>query len=301
MSPPTAATVAAVEPEIALNTVVVPRAVSGRLPRRPPIIDVTQRTSRCETPPLPKRSPAKMKNGTASRAYLSMALNITWWTAVAGMSEKNSSTTADVASRITKSGKPSASRTTGRSAITHPIAMGSSELACKVGPDPDDHCKRHQGESREQRRVRNRLGDAGRDAHLFCLDEELHDLERLENDEDAARQQRCRDERVQERSPSPPDRRGEQIHAQVIAFVGDCGDTEEDTPDGDEPHGLLGPEQRVAEPVPPDDVGEVDGDSREHQRAEQEIRQGDERETAHRGVRPLPRDQYLAAVVLSRL
>lgn len=77
MSEPTAAVVAAVEPEIALNTAAVPSAVNGRLPRMLPAIVVTHATSRRDTPPRPMSSPANRKNGTASSAYLSSAWNIT--------------------------------------------------------------------------------------------------------------------------------------------------------------------------------------------------------------------------------
>ncbi len=102
----------------------VPSAVNGRLPRTPPIIEVTQRTSRRDTPPRPIRSPAKMKKGTASRAYLSMLLNITWCMTVAGAGANATSTTAAVASRITKNGNPSASSASGSSARTQVMPRG---------------------------------------------------------------------------------------------------------------------------------------------------------------------------------
>ena len=118
---PTAATVAAVEPEIALKTTAVPSDVNGRLPRTRPIKACTQRTMRIETPPRPRRSPAKMKNGTASSAYLSRAPNMTWCAAVVGTPEKKASATMTVASSTRKNGKPATSSATGSRPSTQPI------------------------------------------------------------------------------------------------------------------------------------------------------------------------------------
>ena len=73
---PTAATVAAVDPEIAPNTVAVPTTVMGSAPRTPPTMDPTQLISRTDTPPRLIISPAKMKNGTASSANLVTLPNI---------------------------------------------------------------------------------------------------------------------------------------------------------------------------------------------------------------------------------
>ena len=95
--------------------------VSGRLPRNPPITDITQAMMRWEMPPMPINSPAKMKNGTAISANLSTLPNITWWTAVSGMSMKNRRMIAEVASRMMKIGKPRIRRPTGISTITHSI------------------------------------------------------------------------------------------------------------------------------------------------------------------------------------
>ena len=48
---PTAATVAGLEPEMAPKMVHVPTVVSGKLPRTPPMIDITQLMMRLEMPP----------------------------------------------------------------------------------------------------------------------------------------------------------------------------------------------------------------------------------------------------------
>jgi len=82
---PTAATVAAEDPEIAPNTTQVPTVVIGRLALLPPSSDLVQSTRRREIPPNPIISPAKMKNGTASSAELSSVPNITCWSAVGGI------------------------------------------------------------------------------------------------------------------------------------------------------------------------------------------------------------------------
>ncbi len=82
---PTAATVAADDPEIAPNTTQVPTVVSGRLARVAPNSDLVQSTRRREMPPKPMISPAKMKNGTASSAELSSVPNITCCSAVGGI------------------------------------------------------------------------------------------------------------------------------------------------------------------------------------------------------------------------
>ena len=67
---PIAAVAAVVTPEIAPNSAAKPSDVIGMLPRKPPISEATQRSSRTEMPPRDIRSPAKTKNGTASSAYL---------------------------------------------------------------------------------------------------------------------------------------------------------------------------------------------------------------------------------------
>ena len=59
--------------------------VIGRLASVAPRSDLVQATSRREIPPCPMISPAKMKNGTASRAELSSVPNITWCSAVGGI------------------------------------------------------------------------------------------------------------------------------------------------------------------------------------------------------------------------
>ena len=79
----------------------------------------TQATMRLEMPPRPIRSPAKMKNGTAISANLSTLPNMLMCTATGGTGANNSSTMAEVASRMTKIGNPSSSRITGTMAITH--------------------------------------------------------------------------------------------------------------------------------------------------------------------------------------
>lgn len=63
--PPTAATVAGPEPEIAAKNIhVMIEAIA-----KPPVMFFTNElakfTKRCEIPPLPMMSPARMKNGTA--------------------------------------------------------------------------------------------------------------------------------------------------------------------------------------------------------------------------------------------
>jgi hypothetical protein len=73
---PTAATVAADEPEMAPNTTQVAMVVIGRLALMPPNSARAQSTSRCEMPPVPMISPARMKNGTASSAELSSTPNM---------------------------------------------------------------------------------------------------------------------------------------------------------------------------------------------------------------------------------
>jgi hypothetical protein len=82
---PTAATVAAEDPEIAPNTTQVPTVVIGRLALVPPRSDLVQSTKRREMPPNPMISPAKMKNGTASSAELSRVPNMTCCNAVGGI------------------------------------------------------------------------------------------------------------------------------------------------------------------------------------------------------------------------
>ena len=81
------------------------------------MIEATHRSSRVEMPPRDIRSPAKMKNGTASRAYLLRLLKIIWWIAVSGTGKKKIITTNEVASSSRKMGKPSSSRANGSSAI----------------------------------------------------------------------------------------------------------------------------------------------------------------------------------------
>ena len=67
---PTAAVAAVVTPEIAPNSAAKPSEVIGILPRKPPISEPTQRSSRTEMPPRDIRSPANTKNGTASNGNL---------------------------------------------------------------------------------------------------------------------------------------------------------------------------------------------------------------------------------------
>ena len=76
MIEPTAATEAVVAPEIAPNTAAKPSEVSGRLARKLPNIEATQRISRADSPPRDIRSPVKMKNGTAISGNLLSASNI---------------------------------------------------------------------------------------------------------------------------------------------------------------------------------------------------------------------------------
>ena len=118
-----AATVAGLDPEMAPNTVHVPTTVRPRLPRNPPTIESTQSMMRLDMPPRPINSPAKMKKGTAIRANLSMLPNMTWWVTVIGMSRNNMRTIAEVASRMTKMGKPRARRTNGITSMTQPTAV----------------------------------------------------------------------------------------------------------------------------------------------------------------------------------
>ena len=82
---PTAATVAADDPEIAPNTTHVATVVIGRLAFELPNSDFAHATRRPEMPPAAMISPAKIKNGTASRAALSSDPNITWWSTVSGI------------------------------------------------------------------------------------------------------------------------------------------------------------------------------------------------------------------------
>ena len=119
---PIAAVAAVVTPEIAPNSAANPSEVSGMLPRNPPIIAATNRSRRVEMPPRDIRSPAKMKNGTASRAYLLRLLKMIWWIAVNGTGKKKIITTNDVASSSRKIGKPSSSRANGSSAIVQYIS-----------------------------------------------------------------------------------------------------------------------------------------------------------------------------------
>ena len=102
---PIAAVAAVVTPEIAPNIAANPSEVSGMLPRNPPIIEATQRIRRVEMPPRDIRSPAKMKNGTASSGYLLRLLKMIWWIAVSGTGKKTIITTNEVASSSRKIGK----------------------------------------------------------------------------------------------------------------------------------------------------------------------------------------------------
>ena len=78
-------TVAADDPEIAPNTTHVATVVIGRLAFELPNSDFAHATRRPEMPPAAMISPAKIKNGTASRAALSSDPNITWWSTVSGI------------------------------------------------------------------------------------------------------------------------------------------------------------------------------------------------------------------------
>ena len=114
---PIAAVAAVVTPEIAPNIAAKPSEVSGMLPRNPPMIAATHLSRRVEMPPRDIRSPAKMKNGTASSAYLLRLLKMIWWIAVSGTGKKKIITTNEVANSSRKMGKPSRSRPNGSSAI----------------------------------------------------------------------------------------------------------------------------------------------------------------------------------------
>src|SRR5438132_4983513 len=147
-----------------------------------PMIDCTQRTRRTDTPPRPSRSPAKMKNGTASSAYLSRLENITWCAAVAGTPAKNTSAIATVASSTRKNGKPATSSATGTSAITQPM-RGASGLSGQVKAQTQQHRNRGEREANEQRGMRDPFRHACRDADRAALIEERHHLPGLDHHE----------------------------------------------------------------------------------------------------------------------
>ncbi len=114
---------AGLEPEIAPKNSQVPTVVRPMLPRTPPSSDCTQRIRRSEMPPLLRISPAKMKNGTASRANLSIEPNIICGTAVSGTFITRTSASVAVASRMMKIGMPANSSTNGRAMSRNPAAI----------------------------------------------------------------------------------------------------------------------------------------------------------------------------------
>ena len=72
------ATVAAVDPEMALNTVAVPNALKGRPPRKPRSNELTQFIRCAEIAPRDSKSPANRKKGTAISPSLSRLPNTAW-------------------------------------------------------------------------------------------------------------------------------------------------------------------------------------------------------------------------------
>ena len=77
-------------------------------------------------PPCPMTSPAKMKNGTARSANLSMLPNMVWGITVKGTLTKNASSTITVTSRMRKIGTPRARSVKGSSARVHPTDQSTS-------------------------------------------------------------------------------------------------------------------------------------------------------------------------------
>jgi hypothetical protein len=120
-----AATVAGLEPEMAPKNSQVPTVVRPTLPRTPPSIDCTHRMSRSEIPPLERISPARMKNGTASRLNLSIAPNIICGTAASGTFITRPSASIDVTRRMMKIGMPAKSSTKGRARSRNFIAAAA--------------------------------------------------------------------------------------------------------------------------------------------------------------------------------
>src|SRR6185437_17182495 len=73
---PIAAVAAVVTPEMAPKSAANPSEVMGICARKPPIMEATHRRSLADIPPRDMRSPAKIKKGTARRAYLLRLLKI---------------------------------------------------------------------------------------------------------------------------------------------------------------------------------------------------------------------------------
>ena len=117
-----------VTPDTAPNSAAKPSDVIGTLPRTPPTIEPTQRSSRVEMPPRDIRSPAKMKNGTASSAYLLRLLKIVRWIAVSGTGKKKIIKTKEVTSSSRKIGNPNISSTNGRSDMVQYMAPAHPNL-----------------------------------------------------------------------------------------------------------------------------------------------------------------------------
>ena len=81
--------VATLEPETAAKIIQVMTQVMAKPPCKPPTMDLAKLTSRFEIPPTSIRLPARMKNGIAPSANLSMAENISFGTTSIGIVVKS--------------------------------------------------------------------------------------------------------------------------------------------------------------------------------------------------------------------
>src|SRR5579885_204477 len=269
-----AAVAAVVTPEMAPNSAAKPSEVIGMCARKPPMIEATQRSSRLEMPPRDIRSPAKMKNGTASSAYLLRLLKMSWCTTASGRSKKQSRITSEVASSSKKIGKPSSRSTKGRMAMTQYTCAPPRllETSGDVGADAHDRRQRHEYEAEQQRGVREHQRNVGAGGDAVIAVMQHHHFPGLHGGEDRAGDQGERDGDIDDALPQRAHVRINEVHVEVAAAVGDGTGHQEHAPDDDEDEDFLGPEDRVGEDVARDHVDDVDRSRQQKQDAAGDVR-----------------------------
>ncbi len=97
---PTAAVVAAPEPEIAAKNIAARTETIDNPPLKKPNNESAKSTSFSDTFPFANRSPAKIKNGTATRGKESVPANILWVSITKGISWVNKAIMDDIPSDI---------------------------------------------------------------------------------------------------------------------------------------------------------------------------------------------------------
>ena len=124
--------------------------------------------------------------------------------------------------------------------------------------------------------------EAGSHARFAGSQVEGENPHRLRHHERRAHHREDDGEQAEERSIAGPQGGGEEVHRHVGTLVADRPGGDTDAPDDHETEDLLRPEHRSGEDIAPDDVGHVDRDGGEEERAGDEVGDADEQAPGQR-------------------